>query len=350
MSYIFDAKDTTSKLIEWIRGWFEENGKDCNAVIGISGGKDSSVCAALCVEALGKDRVIGVLMPNLKQDDIADSYQLVEHLGIKSFTVPISAAVADIHNQLEHEGIQVSVQATTNLPPRVRMSVLYAVSQSMNGRVINTCNDVDYRTQTTANTDKVMSLREEIEKLSAEVETLTPDTDVKTERRLLKRLLTLEKLDKALVDCLVKTVEIYSGGKIHVVWKFSYFCDIMNSAKSQTEADVSKTEISNRVWLYYCSADGWDKLNEIRQRVSDCASKMGLSVIGESFDNAGISITATGFKEMQRAVRQGRVDKVIVPTLEGVAKTTEAYAALERAILKRKVKLYDMHGNLIIGV
>lgn len=140
MGYIFDAKDTTDKLIEWIRNWFKENGKDCNAIIGISGGKDSSVCAALCVEALGKDRVIGVLMPNLKQDDIADSYQLVEHLGIKSFTIPISAAVADIHNQLEHEGIQVSVQATTNLPPRVRMSVLYAVSQSMNGRVINTCN------------------------------------------------------------------------------------------------------------------------------------------------------------------------------------------------------------------
>lgn len=140
MEYIFDAKDTKNKLIAWIRNWFEQNGKDCNAVIGISGGKDSSVCAALCVEALGKDRVVGVLMPNLKQDDIADSYQLVEHLGIKSFTIPISAAVADIHNQLEHEGVQVSVQATTNLPPRVRMSVLYAVSQSMNGRVINTCN------------------------------------------------------------------------------------------------------------------------------------------------------------------------------------------------------------------
>lgn len=209
--------------------------------------------------------------------------------------------------------------------------------------------DVDYRKQTAANTDKVMTLREEIEKLSVEVEALTPDTDVKTERRLLKRLLSLEKLDKELVDCLVKTVEIYSGGKIHVVWKFSYFCDIMNSAESQTEADVSKTEISNRVWLYYCSADGWDKLNQTRQSVSDCASRMGLSVIGESFDNAGLSITATGFKEMQRAVRQGRVDKVIVPTLEGVSKNTEAYAALERAILKRKVKLYDMHGNLIIG-
>lgn len=79
-------------------------------------------------------------MPNLKQDDIADSYQLVKHLSVKSFTVPISAAVADIHNQLEHEGVKVSTQATINLPSRIRMSVLYAVSQSMNGRVINTCN------------------------------------------------------------------------------------------------------------------------------------------------------------------------------------------------------------------
>ena len=137
---MFDAKAVKSDLINWIRKWFEENGKGCNAVIGISGGKDSSICAALCVEALGKDRVIGVLMPNLKQDDIEDSYQLVEHLDIKSFTIPISVAVAGIHNQLEHSGITVSEQATINLPPRIRMSVLYAVSQSVNGRVINTCN------------------------------------------------------------------------------------------------------------------------------------------------------------------------------------------------------------------
>ncbi len=140
MGYTFDAKDVKNKLIEWIRDWFDKNGKGCNAIIGISGGKDSSVCAALCVEALGKDRVIGVLMPNLKQDDIDDSYQLVSHLGIKSFTIPISVAVAGIHNQLEYAGIKVLEQTTVNLPPRIRMSVLYAVSQSMNGRVINTCN------------------------------------------------------------------------------------------------------------------------------------------------------------------------------------------------------------------
>lgn len=137
---MFNASKVKEDLIQWIRNWFDANGDGCNAIIGISGGKDSSVCAALCVEALGKDRVIGVLMPNLKQDDIDDSYQLVNHLGIQSFTIPISVAVAGIHNQLEHAGITVSEQSTINLPPRIRMSVLYAVSQSMNGRVINTCN------------------------------------------------------------------------------------------------------------------------------------------------------------------------------------------------------------------
>lgn len=140
MSSNFNAAEVKDRLVLWIRKWFENNGPGCNAIIGISGGKDSSVCAALCVEALGKDSVIGVLMPNLRQDDIDDSYQLVEHLGIKNYTIPISLPVAGIHSQLEHVGIKVSDQTSVNLPPRVRMAVLYAVSQSMNGRVINTCN------------------------------------------------------------------------------------------------------------------------------------------------------------------------------------------------------------------
>ena len=66
----FDAKKVKNEIVEWIRDWFEEKGKDCNAVVGISGGKDSSVVAALSVEALGQDRVIGVLMPNGEQSDI----------------------------------------------------------------------------------------------------------------------------------------------------------------------------------------------------------------------------------------------------------------------------------------
>ena len=136
----FCARKTKEALIVWIRAWFEKNGRDCNAVIGISGGKDSSVCAALCVQALGKDRVIGVLMPNGIQSDIADSRQLVEYLGIRSVTANIAGAVDAIHTQLRTARIAATAQTEINLPPRVRMSVLYAVSQSMNGRVINTCN------------------------------------------------------------------------------------------------------------------------------------------------------------------------------------------------------------------
>ena len=136
----FHAEEMTNALIHWIRAWFWKNGRGCNAVIGISGGKDSSVCAALCVAALGSDHVIGVLMPNGSQRDIPDSYQLVSHLGIRSVIVNIEGAVTAIRQQLTESEITPTSQTTINLPPRIRMAALYAVSQSMNGRVINTCN------------------------------------------------------------------------------------------------------------------------------------------------------------------------------------------------------------------
>ena len=136
----FHAEEMTNALIHWIRAWFWKNGRGCNAVIGISGGKDSSVCAALCVAALGRDHVIGVLMPNGSQRDIPDSYQLVSHLGIRSVIVNIEGAVTAIRQQLTESEITPTSQTAINLPPRIRMAALYAVSQSMNGRVINTCN------------------------------------------------------------------------------------------------------------------------------------------------------------------------------------------------------------------
>ncbi len=136
----FDAAKVTQEIVEWIKEWFEKNGKDCNAVLGISGGKDSSVTAALCVEALGKDRVIGVLMPNGEQSDIDASVQLVEHLGIKSVTVNIRDCYDGLVNELNKQMPEMSRQATVNLPPRLRMATVYAVSQTYNGRVANTCN------------------------------------------------------------------------------------------------------------------------------------------------------------------------------------------------------------------
>lgn len=136
---MFDALKVKNECVNWIKDFFEKNGKGCNAVIGISGGKDSSVAAALCVEALGRDRVIGVLMPKGEQGDIDMAYMLVNHLGIKHYEINVKDAVEGVFSAMP-ENLDVSVQAKVNLPPRIRMSVLYAVSQSLNGRVVNTCN------------------------------------------------------------------------------------------------------------------------------------------------------------------------------------------------------------------
>lgn len=136
----FNAVEVKDKCVEWIRDFFDKNGQGCNAVVGISGGKDSSVVAALCVEALGKDRVIGVLMPNGEQSDIDMARKLVDFLDIRNFEVNIKDAVCGVLNNLPMNGYDISEQTITNLPARIRMATLYAISQSMNGRVANTCN------------------------------------------------------------------------------------------------------------------------------------------------------------------------------------------------------------------
>lgn len=133
----FDAKKTKDRCVRWIRNFFKKNGPDCNAVVGISGGKDSSVVAALCVEALGADRVIGVLMPCGEQSDIDMAKLLVSHLGIRHYIINIKDAVEGVKKSIPFE---LSNQSVVNLPPRIRMATLYAVSQSNNGRVANTCN------------------------------------------------------------------------------------------------------------------------------------------------------------------------------------------------------------------
>lgn len=134
---MFDAVKVKDECVQWIRDFFKENGPDCNAVIGISGGKDSSIAAALCVEALGKDRVIGVLMPCGEQHDIDMAYMLVNHLDIKHYVVNIKDALEGLKASMP---LELSTQSITNMPPRIRMTTLYAVSQSCNGRVVNTCN------------------------------------------------------------------------------------------------------------------------------------------------------------------------------------------------------------------
>lgn len=136
---MFNAEKVKNDCVNWIRKFFEENGPDCNAVVGISGGKDSSVAAALCAEALGRDRVIGVLMPKGEQHDIDMARLLCSHLGIKHYEINIADAVQGVLDNMPKD-IEISAQTIQNIPPRVRMTTLYAVSQSCNGRVCNTCN------------------------------------------------------------------------------------------------------------------------------------------------------------------------------------------------------------------
>lgn len=136
----FNAQKVKDEIIQWIKDYFEENATPTTyAVVGISGGKDSSVAAALCAAALGKDRVIGVLMPQGEQFDIDCSKQLVAHLGIKSYEVNVGSTVAALLGEIGTQ-LEVAEQARVNTPPRIRMATLYAVAACVGGRVCNTCN------------------------------------------------------------------------------------------------------------------------------------------------------------------------------------------------------------------
>lgn len=138
--YSFDAKKTKDEIVTWIRNYFRKNGSDCNAVIGMSGGKDSTIVTALCCEALGKDRVFGVIMPNdtMKDNDIA--VEICEYLDIDYMDINIGKAYDSLTNELAANDIKLSSNAATNLPARLRMSTLFMIAQSVNGRVANTCN------------------------------------------------------------------------------------------------------------------------------------------------------------------------------------------------------------------
>lgn len=145
---MIDGLKLKNDCVQWIRDWFAANGPECNAVIGISGGKDSTVVAGLLAEALGPGRVIGVLMPNGEQSDIEDARKVCEVLDVNYMEVNIADAFKDLQYQV-HKGVNYqwciggftpSEQSSINLAPRLRMTTLYYISQNFNGRVANTCN------------------------------------------------------------------------------------------------------------------------------------------------------------------------------------------------------------------
>lgn len=138
-----DYKRLHKDIVNWAKNWFDENGKDSSAVIGISGGKDSTVCAAILKEALGPTRVIGVMMPNGMQKDISDSEKVCKLLSINYCTVNIGNAYQALSDTLD-ETLLTSTKDnpmySTNTPARLRMTALYGIASVVNGRVCNTCN------------------------------------------------------------------------------------------------------------------------------------------------------------------------------------------------------------------
>jgi len=136
------VESVTSKLINWIREYFKNNATpEHYAIVGLSGGKDSSVVATLCVKALGKDRVIGVLLPRGIQDT-RDAKRIAEILEIKTYEFNIATTCHTIELQAYKcpELTEDMYNANTNMPARIRMTYLYYIAQLVGGRVANTCN------------------------------------------------------------------------------------------------------------------------------------------------------------------------------------------------------------------
>lgn len=138
----FDPAEQVIVIENFIKQYFAENGTpETKAVIGISGGKDSTIAAALLVRTLGPDRVIGVMMPEYEQSDIEDAYKVCEILGIKHYVIDIGPACHALYNELGDVINETTEnRITTNTPARIRMTTLYAIAAAVGGRVCNTGN------------------------------------------------------------------------------------------------------------------------------------------------------------------------------------------------------------------
>lgn len=134
----FKAKEVAGEIVEWLREYAKES-NTYKVVLGISGGKDSTVAAALCCEAFGKENVYGVLMPCGHQTDIADSYRVCNILGIESFNIDIGGIMGEAVITIDGK-VKITDDAGINMKPRIRMLTLYTIAQSIGARVCGTGN------------------------------------------------------------------------------------------------------------------------------------------------------------------------------------------------------------------
>lgn len=134
----FNVKNVTDDVVKWVKNLFEKNFPEKNCCIALSGGKDSSVVAAISVNALGRDKVKAIMLPQHEQADIDYSILCAEHLGIEYKIINIGETVDSIISEMKSNGVNITEQAITNVPARIRMAELYFYAQCNNG--IPSCN------------------------------------------------------------------------------------------------------------------------------------------------------------------------------------------------------------------
>ena len=144
--YSFNAEAARDNLVRGVAKLAEEQ-HFSKVVLGISGGKDSTVCAAVCARALGKENVYGVMLPDGEQKDISDSISVCKALGIRCKTVNIGKMHKALHEALcfdeAAEGefpVPFVKESDINVGPRLRMTTLRYIAQALGARLVGTGN------------------------------------------------------------------------------------------------------------------------------------------------------------------------------------------------------------------
>ena len=209
--------------------------------------------------------------------------------------------------------------------------------------------DQEYTTRMAENNRKVAECQKQVDALNEALQSMPEVPDAMSEKTLIGKILSLERLDRKLADLTVKCIHVFKDGSLQIEWNFSGLFDSMFPQDLLEVLPRTETVMLNRTWIYCCTVDGWDEVERMRQELFAYAEGRQWLVVGDSFDNSKPCLEANGFRQMRDAAKQGRVDNVLVYTLDGLSKRSKNYARFQRQIEKRHVLMYDRNGNLLIG-
>ena len=194
--------------------------------------------------------------------------------------------------------------------------------------------DQEYATRMAENNRKVAECQKQVDALNEALQSMPEVPDAMSEKTLIGKILSLERLDRKLADLTVKCVHVFKDGSLQIEWNFSGLFDSMFPQDLLEVLPRTETVMLNRTWIYCCTVDGWDELERMRQELFAYAESRQWLVVGDSFDNSKPCLEANGFRQMRDAAKQGRVDNVLVYTLDGLSKRSKNYARFQRQIEK----------------